>query len=289
MGKIRMKTLGDDELEQQQAVDAKKRREAKKVAKGEDVVVAAEAAPVMEMSAEAPIEAAPVDAAPVEGEKAPKEKGAKEKAKEKAAKKAEGAAKKSKTGKKALEARKKVDNMKKYSVADAVALVKTLTYVKFDETVELHMNMKEAGAKGEVTLPHGTGKELNVAIADEKLLKDIEAGTFNFDILITTPAFMPKLVPYARTLGPKGLMPNPKNGTVSDKPEEAAKKFKGGNVRFKAEPKAPLIHQAVGKMSLTEAQLVENIEALLEAVQKKNIMSAYVSGTMTPSIQLDLS
>lgn len=281
MGKIRLKTLGDDELEQQQAVDAKKRREAKKVAKGEEVDVAVEAvvtpdAPVAEVSEEAQTEA-------------PKEKGGKEKAKEKAAKKAEGTSKKTKTGKKALEARKKVDTSKKYAVADAVALVKTLTYVKFDETVELHMNMKELGAKGEVTLPHGTGKELNVAIADEKLLKDIEAGTFNFDILITTPAFMPKLVPFARVLGPKGLMPNPKNGTVSDKPEEAAKKFMGGNVRFKTEAKAPLIHQAVGKMSLTEAQLVENIEALLTAVQKKNILSAYISGTMTPSVQIDLS
>jgi large subunit ribosomal protein L1 len=287
MGKIRLKTLGDDELEQQQAVDAKKRREAKKEKKGEEVEMAAEAV----VTPEAPVveAAAATEMSEETQTEAPKEKGAKEKAKEKAAKKAEGAAKKSKTGKKALEARKKVDSSKKYAVADAVALVKTLTYVKFDETVELHMNMKELGVKGEVTLPHGTGKELKVAIADEKLLKDIEAGTFDFDILITTPAFMPKLVPFARTLGPKGLMPNPKNGTVSDKPEEAAKKFKGGNVRFKTEPKAPLIHQAVGKMSLTESQLVENIEALLGAVQKRNIMSAYVSGTMTPSVQLDLS
>jgi large subunit ribosomal protein L1 len=84
-------------------------------------------------------------------------------------------------------------------------------------------------------------------------------------------------------------MPNPKNGTVADNPEEAAKKFKGGSIHFKAEPKAPLIHQAVGKLSFKDDQLVQNVQTFIEAVQKKNILSVYISGTMTPSVQLEIA
>lgn len=97
---------------------------------------------------------------------------------------------------------------------------------------------------------------------------------------------MPKLVKYARVLGPKGLMPNPKNGTVSENPEQAAKKFKSGGIHFKSEAKAPLIHQAVGKVSFKPEQLTENVGAFVKAVGMKNITDVYVSATMTPSVRI---
>ena len=191
-------------------------------------------------------------------------------------------------GKNALRVAKLADRTQKMPLADAVELLKKMSYAKFDETVEVHVNIKEQGLKGDVVLPHGTGKEIRAVIVDDKVLKDIADGVFNFDILITTPANMSQLVPFARVLGPKGLMPNPKTGTVTDKPEEAMKKFKGGSVNFKSEAKAPIVHQAVGKMSFPTEHLVANISAFLGAVSKKNAVSAYIAGSMTPSVQIEL-
>ena len=186
-------------------------------------------------------------------------------------------------------AKAKIDSTKKYPIGEAVKLVKSISYAKFDEAIELHLKVKEQGLKGKATLPHGTGKEVRIAIADEAVLKKIESGKIDFDILITTPTFMPKLVPFAKTLGPKGLMPNPKTGTVADNPKEAEKKLRGGAIQFKTESKAPLIHQIVGRASFKDEQLVENINAMLSAVKEKNITIAYLAATMTPSVKLDLS
>lgn len=270
MGKIRLKTLGDDEQEQLEVAVAQKRRAVKKEKKGE-------ALPEKVVDVTPEVIAEPEEVV-VEDEtsKAP-------------TKKTRGSASKKVFGKNALRAQKLTDRTKKVSLETAIKLLKDMKYAKFDETVEVHINVKEIGLKGDVTLPHGTGKEVRAVIADEKVLKEIGDGVFNFDILITTPAFMSQLVPFARVLGPKGLMPNPKTGTVTDKPEEAMKKFKGGSVNFKSEPKAPIIHQAVGKMSFKDGQLVENISAFIGAVSKKNIVSAYISGTMTPSVQIEVA
>lgn len=281
MGKIRLKTLGDDELEQQQSADAQKRRDIKKQKKGEGTSEVEVMEQVRVSEGQESKDAAVVsEKAPAVDKKSGKKPGKKGSASDR---------KTTKIGKKLLDARKKVDSSKKYSVIDAIKLIKSVKYAKFDETLELHAKLKEPGLKGQVTLPHGTGKELRVAIADEKLLKDIEAGNLNFDILVTSPAFMPKLVQFARVLGPKGLMPNPKNGTVSENPEEAAKKFKGGNINFKSEAKAPLLHQAVGKLSFTDENLAENVTILLAAIGNKNIVSAYLSGTMTPSVNIEVA
>ncbi len=257
MGKIRISALGDEEAEKKQAQEAKKRRDAKKEKKGE--------APEAD---QASAEARTADA---ESKKLPPQ-----------------LRKKRVIGKNQKAAAKLVDPEKKYTLKDAIALLRKLSYAKFDQTVELHLNLKEKGLRGDLQLPHGTGKELNVVIADEKLLNDIEAGNLDFDVLIASPSFMPKLVPFAKVLGPKGLMPNPKNGTVSDKPEEAAKKFKGGAIQFKAEPKAPILHQAIGKMSFKDVQLVDNAEALMNAVKREKVTSAFISASMTPSISLEL-
>jgi len=282
MGKIRLKTLGEKDDEKQQAVDAQKRRDAKKQKKGQGKAEEVVVTPVVASTAAVSNDEADrvEEQVQVEDKKAEKKS---KKSLEKAEAKAKG------PGKKHLAAQKKVDVIKSYDLKEAVKLVQGMAYTKFDETLEVHINLRSDNVKGEVTLPHGTGKKVNVAIVDDKVLAEIEAGTINFDILITSPAFMPKLVKFARVLGPKGLMPNPKNGTVSDKPEEAAKKFQLGNVNYKSEAKAPLIHQAVGKVSFKDTQLVENIEALIKAVGTKNISDVYISATMTPSVKLSAS
>ncbi len=272
MGKIRTKVLGNEELEKKQAQEAAARRAAKK-------------------------------AESIEAEKAKKEKDAMkspdvsessdvvDQVEEDVEKKESKAKKVSKTrarGKNYRAAKKQVSSDEVYSVSQAVALLKKISTAKFDESVELHLNLVETGVKGEVTLPHGSGKTVKVAVVTDELLTAIEGGTIDFDVLITHPSYMPKLAKVARVLGPKGLMPNPKNGTVSEKPEEVAKKYSGGALRFKSESKFPLLHQLVGKKSFTDEQLVENVAAFLKAVNSKNIKSAYLKMTMTPSVQVKI-
>jgi len=191
-------------------------------------------------------------------------------------------------GKKYLKSKKMVDAAKKYSVEDAVALLKKMKYVTFDESVELHLNVEKTGLKGEIELPHATGKSVKVAIVSDAVLAELEGGKINFDILITHPSFMPKLAKFAKVLGPKGLMPNPKAGTISAQPEEVAKKFLKGTLRWKTEGKFPLIHQMVGKISYDDVKLIENIKAFVLAVGKASVFAAYVTSTMTPSVRLDL-
>ncbi|MFA5136588.1 MAG: 50S ribosomal protein L1 [Patescibacteria group bacterium] len=191
-------------------------------------------------------------------------------------------------GKKYQKAKKAVDQTKRYTVEDAVALLKKIKYTSFDESVDLHLTVVKTGLKGEVELPHATGKTVRVAILDDKVLDDLANGKINFDILITHPSFMPRLAKYAKVLGPKGLMPNPKAGTVSPRPEEVAKKFLKGTLRWKTEGKFPLIHQMIGKISNEDAKLVANIKTFIGAVGKANIMNAYVTSTMTPSVKLDM-
>lgn len=191
-------------------------------------------------------------------------------------------------GKNYQAARKRIDKNKKYDVKTAISLLKKIKFTKFNETVELHINVTEANLKGEVMLTHGTGKETRVAIVDDKILAEIEKGNLKFNVLITHPSYMPKLVRFAKILGPKGLMPNPKTGTISDKPEEAAKKFKSGLIRFKTEAKFPIIHQSVGKLSFKDEALVENITVFLNAVGKSKIESAYLKSSMSPAIKLDI-
>lgn len=281
MGKIRIKALGDEDVEKKQLEDAKKRREAKKQLK-----IAEGTADVAETGAEAGANKADVENADKTEKKAKKVERKEDDAKTEDKNEARKSKTVKKTGKKQASMKKKVDAKKEYPLKEAVALLRTLSYVKFDESVELHINLKDKDVKGEITMPHGTGKQIKVAIADDALIADLENGTIDFDILIAHPSFMPKLVKYARVLGPKGLMPNPKNGTVSDAPEKAADKFKGGSLRYKAEPKFPLMHQIVGKMSFTDEQLVANIEALMKAIDSKKINGAFLSGSMTPSVRV---
>lgn len=193
-----------------------------------------------------------------------------------------------KRGVKYQKASKLIDKNKTYSIKESIELLKKAKFAKFDESFELHLNLRDSQLKGEVVLPFGTGKQIKAVILDDKLLEEIEKGIINFDILIAHPSFMPKLVKLAKVLGPKGLMPNPKNGTLTPEPEKAVEKFKTGTLRYKSESKFPILHQIVGRVSFTEEQLLANIIALLKAVSKNKIESAFITITMGPSVKLNL-
>ncbi len=268
MGKIRVKALGDEELEKQQQEEAKARKEAKKAEKQADDAVVAE-------------EANPNDEAPVE-KKVKKEKFQ--------------AAKGPSHSKSYNEKAALVDKAKLYKLKEAIALLPQLKRAKFDETVELHFTTLETGISGSVSLPHGTGKTVRVAIANgsdqagiDALIKNIDSGTIDFDVLVATPDAMPKLARVAKVLGPRGLMPNPKNGTVSPKPEDVAKKFEGGQINFKTEAKFPLLHIAVGKVSFGDDKIHDNVKTVLGAIDKKKIKNATLKSTMSPAIRLDVA
>jgi len=191
-------------------------------------------------------------------------------------------------GKKYLEAKKKMGEKKIVKLSEAIELLKKAKYASFDESVDLHMNVEKTGLRGEVELPHSTGKTVRVAIVSDTVLEQLAAGKIEFDILITHPSFMSKLARFAKVLGPKGLMPNPKAGTVSATPEEVAKKFMKGTLRWKTEPKFPIIHQMVGKMSYDSKNLVENAQAFINAVGKANIKNAFITSSMGLSVEIEL-
>ena len=206
-----------------------------------------------------------------------------------------------------------------YSVEDAVKFVKENAKVKFDETVEIAMNLgidprhSDQQVRGVVQLPHGTGKSMRVAVfakdakaedaksagADivgaEDLAEKVQAGEIDFDRVIATPDMMAVVGRLGKVLGPKGLMPNPKLGTVTQDVAEAVKAAKGGEVQFRCE-KAGIVHAGVGKASFDEKALAENVRAFIDAIQKAKpsgakgtyITKAAISSTMGPGIKLDV-
>lgn len=181
--------------------------------------------------------------------------------------------------------RAQVDKTKDYDAFSAVELVKKLSYSKFAGSIEAHLIVKEVGATATFAFPHSTGKSIKVAIASDEVLQQIEDGNMDFDVLISTPKFMPKLTKYARVLGPKGLMPNPKNGTLTPNPEVKKKELEAGTMTIKTEKKAPLIHLVIGKTDMDTKDLVENIEALLKAF-KGRVTKLSISATMSPGVKV---
>lgn len=181
--------------------------------------------------------------------------------------------------------RAQLDKSKFYKTEEAVELVKKLSYSNFVGSVEAHVIVREVGSSVDLTLPHSTGKSVKVAIADAALLTDIEAGKLDFDILLAHPEFMPKLAKLARVLGPKGLMPNPKNGTLTPNPELKKKELEAGKFTLKTEKKAPLMHLVIGKTDMSVAELGENIEALLKALKGK-VLKLSISPSMGPGIKV---
>jgi large subunit ribosomal protein L1 len=212
----------------------------------------------------------------------------------------------------------KVDAQKNYSVAEATALLGELKSAKFDETVEIALNLNvdprhaDQMIRGSVVLPNGTGKTVRVAVfakddkADEAkeagadivgaddLIEAIQAGEINFDTVIATPNMMGTLGKVARVLGPKGLMPNPKTGTVTMDVAKAVKEAKGGKVNFRVDKKGN-IHAGIGKVSFGAEKIEENLRTIVETVNKakpasakgRYILNGALSLTMSPSVKLD--
>lgn len=277
MGKIRAVTLGDDKEEKKAKAKAEARRQTKASKKGKG----------------APVEIGGTDIKPeyqklvdeVESGVSPEEVAKKAAKKKKAKIKVRS--------KRYQEAIKLVDKMKLYPLADAISLVKQTSLTKFDGTIELHISLNAAalGDKKDyrtaVSLPHGTGKEIRVAIADDKILAEIEAGKINFDVLVAHPSMMPRLAKVARVLGPRGLMPNPKTGTVSPDPEKRAKELSNGQINIKTEPSNPLIHMPIGKVSFEDKKIAENVKAVLKAVGTK-ASKVTLASTMGPGVKVQL-
>lgn len=191
------------------------------------------------------------------------------------------------------EAIMKIDHNKQYPVNEALALLREVSLSRFDGSVELHINTIEKGLRGNVSLPYGTGKKIRIAIADtstiDKLLGEIEKGKINFDALIAHPQIMGKLARVAKFLGPRGLMPNPKNGTISTEPEKIAKKLEMGEISWKTESDFPIIHQIIGKLSFKDKQLEDNYKVLLKSITTDKIKSITLKSTMSPGIKVQFS
>jgi large subunit ribosomal protein L1 len=223
-------------------------------------------------------------------------------------------------GKRGKKAREGLDRNAFYNVETAVELIKKGATAKFDETVEVAMNLgidprqADQTVRGVVQLPHGTGKRLRVAVfakgdkarlareagadivGDSDLAERVQAGQIEFDRCIATPDMMAVVGRLGKVLGPRGLMPNPKLGTVTSDVAEAVKAAKGGQVEFRAE-KAGLVHAGVGKASFSKDALVANVKAFVGAVAKAKpsgakgsyIKKVSLSSTMGPGVKLEVS
>ena len=215
-------------------------------------------------------------------------------------------------------AKSTVDPGRLYTPLEAMRLLKAFPGAKFDETIEVHFRLgvdvrhADQIVRGTTVLPHGTGKEMRVAVFAEgdkareaqeagadivgtdDLAKQIQAGVFDFDIAIATPDMMGTVGKLGRILGPRGLMPNPKSGTVTFDVGKAVADAKGGKVEYRTD-RSGIVHLSIGKKSFTEEQLVENYGAVLDeilrakpaAAKGKYIRSATIAATMSPGIELD--
>lgn len=192
-------------------------------------------------------------------------------------------------GKKYQKAKKLIDVTKYYSISEAVKLVKQTSFSKFEGKVEAHVTIADIGNVGEISFPHLETASKKVVILNDTILEEIKAGQINFDILIATPATMPKLLPLARVLGPKGLMPNPKNGTLTDKPEESVKRLSAAKTVVKTEKKAPIVHILVGKVSQPEAELEANVAELIKVIKANKIKKLALCATMGPCVKVEIT
>ena len=221
-------------------------------------------------------------------------------------------------GRKYQEVAKLVEKGKVYGLKEAIELAIKTSPVKFDASVEVHARLgvdprqADQNIRTTLVLPNGNGKTVRVAVfapldvckaakaagadiaEDEEFLKQLEKGTIDFDVLISTPQYMPKLGKFARLLGPKGLMPNPKAGTVTTDVEKAVKEAKAGKVEYRVDKQA-IVHIGVGKVSFGTDKLVENAEAFFESLKGQKpsslkgsyVKSVFITTTMGPSIAVE--
>ena len=225
-----------------------------------------------------------------------------------------------KVSKRHQENQKKTKNLVVSNIDEAIQILKETATAKFNETVELHANLNidpkyaDQQLRTTVTLPHGVGKTTRIAVltneanineaktagADivgtDDLIDQISQGQIDFDLLVATPDMMPKLAKLGRVLGPKGLMPSPKSGTVSTTLTETLSEFKKGKFEYKAD-KTGVVHISFGKANFTDVQLIENIRALYQSIEQnrpsgvkgKYFKKMFICTSMGPSIQLDLN
>lgn len=217
-------------------------------------------------------------------------------------------------GKKFRDAAKLIEAGKNYSLADALELAQKTSPTKFDATVEMHVNLSvdprhaDQNIRDNLVLPAGTGKSVRVAVFDdekvagadlsgvETITKQLDKGELNFDVLVATPAQMPKLGKYARVLGPRGLMPNPKSGTVTTDVAKAVHEAKAGRVEYRVDSTG-IVHIGIGKVSFGQKKLLENAQAVVASIKgnkpssvKGNyVKAAHISTTMGPSITVSVS
>ncbi len=189
--------------------------------------------------------------------------------------------------KKYKEAKAKISREKLYKLDEAIKLVKDSSFSKFDGTMEMHLVVKRGNVNENVTLPYSAGKTKRVEVASEKTIEKLKGGKIDFDVLLALPDMMPELVPFAKLLGPRGLMPNPKNGTLI-KSEKETSKFSGNSLSVRTEKSQPVIHTIFGKVSQADRELAENATAILDAIGTKSILKAYIKSTMSPSVKLSL-
>lgn len=221
-------------------------------------------------------------------------------------------------GKNYRKATEKIEKGKAYSLEEAVKLAVATSPVKFDATLEMHFRLgvdprqADQNIRATVTLPAGTGKETRVAVfapldlakiaktagadiaEDDEFTKRLDKEQLDFDVLISTPQYMPKLGKYARLLGPKGLMPNPKAGTVTTDIEKAVKEAKAGKIEYRVDKQA-IIHVGLGKVSFGSDKLMQNVNAFVESLKSQKpasikgqfVKSVYITTTMGPSIMVE--
>ncbi|WP_077615896.1 50S ribosomal protein L1 [Caenibacillus caldisaponilyticus] len=225
-----------------------------------------------------------------------------------------------KKSKRYLEVAKKVDRNKAYDIEEAVKLVKEMASAKFDESVDVAIRLgidprkNDQQVRGAVVLPHGTGKTQRVLVlakgekakeaeaagadyvGDQEYIEKISQGWFEFDVIVATPDMMPEVGKLGRVLGPKGLMPNPKTGTVTMDVAKAVKEIKAGKVEYRAH-KDGNVHAPIGKVSFDDQKLVENFQAFLEAIIKAKpaaakgtyIKNVAISSTMGPGVKVNVA
>lgn len=188
-------------------------------------------------------------------------------------------------------ARDLVEANKKYDLEEGIELVKKTSMTKFDGNVELHVRIlgksgKPEQIRGLIQYPHSTGKKMSVVVLDEKTIEEIaKTGKVDADIYLTTPADMPKVAKLAKILGPKGKMPNPKSGTITDDPEKTKKDLEGGQAEYKTDNTGN-IHQIIGKISADAKALMENYNTLIAVLPKDKIVSINLCATMGPSVKI---
>ncbi len=174
-----------------------------------------------------------------------------------------------------------------HTISEGILLLRKVSLTKFDASVELHITLKDKGFTKELDLPHPFGKAKRAVEASDEVITAIETGKFDFDVLVATPAQMAKLVKFAKVLGPKGLMPNPKNGTVTTDIKSAIKKFSSNQtLKLRSEKDSPAVHTTIGKLSMTDTQLDQNISAVIAVLPAGRVAKIILKSTMSPAIKL---